>query len=197
MRRLTLYLLVATSIAACTADAPGSSRRRSRAPNAAEVDSGIPGEVRQSFVAPESWDTVTNASGLTFRQPREFTTGLGSARLGGCGAATPGAEVPVLDKGFLERWPLTLGMRRGDVNQIASANGFTIDSTDVATHDGEGTRLRTGEGWTLLSGRSNGVTVLFAAVRHPAGCHLIWAARGAELNTDTLGMVLATVRFTY
>lgn len=171
--------------------------RRVRAETAAPVDSAR-GELQVRFQAPETWELVSNPSGLRFRQPPGFTVGLNVARVGSCDSATPAADSAIFDKTFLERWPLTLAMRRGDVNQIARANGFTLDSTDVATHEssGAGTTLKTGEGWLLLSGETaSRVSVLFASVRHPAGCNLIWAARGADLDADTLGMVLATVRF--
>lgn len=175
-----------------------SPRKRPRADTAAAVDSIIPTDVRQAFVVPAEWDTIVNPNGMTFRQPPGFTLGLDAARLGKCDDSAPEADMPVFDKTFMERWPLTLGMRRGDVNRIARANGFTLDSTEVGTHESAGgsTTVKRGEGWILLSGETaNRVSVTFAAVRHPAGCHMVWAARGADLNPDTLGMVLSTVRF--
>lgn len=193
--RQPVLLVIALSLA-CSADDPGSRRRRRD--TAAKVDTIIPTETRQSFVAPPAWDSVVNPNGLIFVQPEGFTMGLDATPLERCSAATPAADVPIFDKTFLERWPLTLAMRRGDVNRIARTNGFTLDSTEVATHGSSGgtTTVKRGEGWVLLSGETaNGVSVLFAAVRHPAGCHLVWASRGAELNPDTLGMVLSTVRF--
>ena len=196
MRRL-VFVLFAFALACSTGDAP--SRKRRRADTAAPVDTVIPTDVRQGFTAPETWETVTNPNGLTFQQPPGFTLGLDAARLESCDADTPDAEMPVFDKTFMERWPLTLAMRRGDVNRIARTNGFTLDSTEVGTHESGGgsTTMKRGEGWLLLSGETaNRVSVLFAAVRHPAGCHLVWASRGAELHPDTLGLVLSTVRFT-
>jgi hypothetical protein len=194
MRRPVLAVL-AFAVACSTGDSP---RKRRRADTAAPVDSVIPVDVRQAFVAPAEWDTVVNANGMTFRQPPGFTLGLNAAQIERCDDFTPEADMPVFDKTFMERWPLTLGMRRGDVNRIARANGFTLDSTEVGTHESGGgsTTVKRGEGWILLSGETaNRVSVTFAAVRHPAGCHMVWAARGADLNPDTLGMVLSTVRF--
>jgi len=192
--RIALAVL-AVVVLAC---GQGESRqRRVRAETAAPVDTSFTGSVRDVVTIPESWDTVTNPNGIQFRQPAGFTFGLDAARLDSCDANTPAADSAIFDKTFLERWPLTLAVRRGDVNRIASTNGFTLDSTDVATHEGGGgaTTMRTGEGWLLLSGRTAaGINVLFAAVRVPGGCHLIWAARGAELNADTLALVLSSVR---
>jgi hypothetical protein len=193
--RQAVLLVIALSLA-CSADNAGDRRRRRD--TAAKVDTVIPTESRQSFVPPAGWDSVVNPRGLVFVQPPGFTVGLDATPLERCGDATPAADVPIFDKTFMERWPLTMAMRRGDVNRIARANGFTLDSTEVATHESSGgsTTVQRGEGWVLLSGESaNGVSVLFAAVRHPAGCHMVWAARGADLNPDTLGMVLSTVRF--
>ena len=194
MRRALLVLL-ASSLACSIGDSGGRRRRDT----AARVDSVIPTDSRVAFTAPADWDTVRNPNGMRFVQPQGFTVGLNAVPLDRCSAETPQAEVPIFDRTFMERWPLTLAMRRGDVNRIARTNGFTLDSTEVATHEsaGGGTTVRRGEGWVLLSGEAaNGVSVLFAAVRHPAGCHLVWASRGAELNPDTLGMVLSTLRFT-
>lgn len=195
MQRLTLLMLV-LALACSSGD---NQPRRRRADTAAPVDSIIPVDVRQAFVAPDAWETVTNPNGMTFRQPENFTLGLNAARLEQCNESTPPAETPIFDKTFMERWPLTLAMRRGDVNRIARTNGFTLDSTEVGTHESAGgsTTVKRGEGWILLSGQTaSSVSVMFAAVRHPAGCHMVWAARGADLNPDTLGLVLSTVRFT-
>lgn len=184
-------------LAACSSGDSASRRRRSD--TAAPVDSVIPADVRRASIVPAEWDTVVNASGMAFRQPRNFTIGLDAVRLGRCNDSTPQADTPVFDKTFMERWPLTLAMRKGDVTRIARTNGFTLDSTEVGTHESAGgsTTVKRGEGWILLSGETVArIPVLFAAVRHPAGCHLIWAARGADLDPDTLGMVLGTVRFT-
>ena len=196
MRRFILAVVV-LPLACSTSDAP--ARKRRWADTAAPVDSVIPTDVREGFTPPETWETVTNPNGLVFSQPPAFTLGLDAARLESCDADTPDAEMPVFDKTFMERWPLTLAMRRGDVNRIARTNGFTLDSTEIATHEsgGASTTMKRGEGWLLLTGQTaNRVSVLFAAVRHPAGCHLVWASRGAELHPDTLGLVLSTVRFT-
>lgn len=194
MQRIALLIL-----ALAVACSSGDTQRRRRADTAAAVDTVIPVDVRQAFVAPDAWESVTNPSGMTFRQPEHFTLGLNAVQLGQCNDGTPQAETPIFDKTFMERWPLTLAMRRGDVNRIARTNGFTLDSTEVGTHESAGgsTTVKRGEGWILLSGRTaSNMAVLFAAVRHPAGCHMVWAARGADLNPDTLGMVLSTVRFT-
>lgn len=196
MHRVIAFL-IAVAVLACSSGDPARAKRR--ADTAAPVDSVIPTDVRQAFRAPADWDTVANPGGLRFRQPRNFTLGLGVVRLDPCDDGTPQAETPIFDKTFMERWPLTLAMRKGNVNHIARANGFTLDSTEVGTHESSGgsTTVRRGEGWILLSGETAArVPVLFAAVRHPAGCHLVWAARGADLDPDTLGLVLSTVRFT-
>ncbi len=191
----TVLALLALALACSSGE---SSRKRRRADTAAPVDTTAVMDVRATFEAPPEWEQVSNPSGLMFRQPENFTLGLNAAPIEQCNDSTPQAEVPVFDKTFMERWPLTLAMRRGDVNRIARTNGFTLDSTEVGTHESAGgsTTVKRGEGWVLLSGEtSNDVSVLFAAVRHPAGCHLVWASRGAELNTDTLARVLSTVRF--
>jgi len=192
-------LLVVLALAiACSSGEP--STRRRRADTAAPVDTAAAMDVRRPFEAPPDWEQVSNPSGLLFSQPDNFTLGLGATPIESCSDSTPSADVPVFDKTFMERWPLTLAIRRGDVNRIARSNGFTLDSTEVGTHDSGGgsTTVRRGEGWVLLSGHTaNAVSVLFAAVRHPAGCHLVWASRGAELNADTLGRVLSTVRFSH
>lgn len=195
MTRAVACLIIIALVACSSGDAP---RARRRADTAAPVDSIIPTDLRQAFVAPAEWESVANPNGMTFRQPPGFTLGLNAAQLGQCGENTPPADVPIFDKTFMERWPLTLAMRRGDVNRIARSNGFTLDSTEVGTHESAGgsTTVRRGEGWILLSGETaSRVSVMFAAVRHPAGCHMVWAARGADLNPDTLGLVLSTVRF--
>lgn len=183
-------------MAACSPT--GDAGRRARAETAAPVDSVIPVDVRQEFVPPDDWETVVNPGGMRFRQPAAFTLGLDAAPIEPCTDTTPRFDVPVFERTLMERWPLTLAMRRGDVNRIARTNGFTLDSTEVGTHESAGgsTTVRRGRGWILLSGTTDAnVSVLFAAVRHPAGCHLVWAARGADLDPDTLGMVLGTVRF--
>ena len=188
-RAAVLAVLIACS--ACGSDRP----RRQRAPDLPEVDSVAPTSTREALDVPENWQRVTHPVGLYFYQPPGFTFGLDAARLNDCDANTPSADVPVLDRGFLEVWPLTLAMRRGDVNQIARTNGFTLDSTEVASHEGGGTTVRRGEGWLLLSGRTDVASITFASVRAPGGCYLIWAARGMDINADTLGMVLSTLKF--
>jgi hypothetical protein len=197
--RAALFLVLAMLAACGPTETPEARKRRLRGDTAAPVDTTFTGSVRDVVEIPETWDTIRNPNGLEFRQPQGFTFGLDAARLDRCDSITPGADVAIFDQTFLERWPLTLAVRRGDVNQIASTNGFTIDSTDVSTHgsSGDSTTMRSGEGWVLLSGRTaRDVPVLFAAKRLPGGCHLIWAARGAELDPDTLSRVLSTVRFT-
>lgn len=197
-RRLIPLTLLFAAIAVAAACGPDRSRQRSRSADAddpAEVDPALPTTVRPEFEVPADWETVSNPAGLYFHQPRGFTFGLDAARLHECNASTPRAEVPVLDRGFLEEWPLTMAMRRGDLNQIARTNGFTLDSTDVASHEGGGTTVKRGEGWLLLSGRSEVAAITFGAVRAPGGCYLVLAARGMEINPDTLGLVLGTLRF--
>lgn len=174
------------------------AERRAQKDTAAPIDTTFRGSVHDAADVPVTWDTVVNPSGVTFRQPHGFTFGLDAVRLHKCDATTPPADSAIFDKTFLERWPLTLAIRRGDVNRIARANGFTLDSTDVATHEGrDSTTVRSGKGWVVLSGETvKGISVLFAAKRLPGDCYLIWAARGAALNPDTLGMVLSTVQYT-
>lgn len=199
MTARAVLLAAVGALAACgPTETPEARRRRLRGDTVAPVDTTFTGSVRDAVTIPEAWDTVTNPNGLLFRQPPGFTYGLDAVRLDRCDATTPRADSAIFDKTFLERWPLTIAVRRGNVNQIARTNGFTLDSTDLATHEsgGGGTTMRTGEGWLVLSGRTaSDITVLFAAKRLPGDCHLIWAARGAELDPDTLGMVLSTVRF--
>lgn len=175
-----------------------SLEKKKKEDTAAVVDSTYRGSVHDAVEIPATWDSVVNPSGVTFRQPHGFTFGLDAVRLDRCGPGTPGADSAIFDKTFLERWPLTLAMRRGDVNRIASTNGFTLDSTDIATHEGgNSTTVRSGKGWVLLSGRTaKGTNVLFAAKRLPGDCYLVWAARGPELDPDTLALVLSSVRYT-
>lgn len=153
-------------------------------------------DVRVPFVPPAAWEHVRLADGLDFHQPRGFTIVNGPAIH--CDSTTLADSVPVLRTDLANTWPLTLAMRRGDLARIARANSFTIDSTDIAAHGerpGDSTVVRRGEGWQLLSGRSNGIPVLLASVRAPNGCYLLWAGRGIQINVDTLGLVLGTVRF--
>ncbi|MEX2177297.1 MAG: hypothetical protein WD801_01210, partial [Gemmatimonadaceae bacterium] len=193
MRKSVLLLIL--SAAAC--GPPDRSRTRELPAQEAQVDRGAPVSTREAFVAPDSWERVVHPAGLHFLQPVGFTFGLQAARIQECDEHTPRADSPVLDRGFLELWPLTIAMRRGDVNEIARTNGFTLDSTKISVHEGGGdeTTVRRGEGWLLLSGRADRTTVLFAANRAPGGCYLIWAARGSDLDPDTLGLVLSTLRF--
>lgn len=155
-------------------------------------DSGVAPPPPPPFEAPDTWEQVNLPSGIQFRQPHGFTFGLGRANLA-CNADTPPADSAVYPKDMAMRWPLTLSMRRGTVSKIAFTNGFTIDSTDIAEHggDADAPTIHRGEGWILFSGKN----VLFGAVRHPEGCQIIWAARGIEIDSDTLGMVMSTVRF--
>ena len=153
-------------------------------------------DVRVPFQPPGGWDHVRLPAGLEFRQPPGFT--VVNAPAIRCDESTSADSVSVLRTDLSSRWPLTLAMRRGDLARIARANGFTIDSTEVAAHGqqpGDTTLVRRGEGWTLLSGRSAETTVLLAAVRAPNGCYLLWAGRGVNIDVDTLGLVLGTVRF--
>jgi len=185
-------------------DQPQTERaRRSRVASRARVDSAIPKDVIVPFEVPASWDTVKLSRGAEYRQPRGFTLGLNDSSVGDCNASTLAAETPVFQTSLMQRWPLTLAMRRGDLSRLAYVNGFTMDSTVIGTHGqhaADSTRVRRGEGWILLSGRSwvrnEPVDVVFGAVRYPGGCYLVLAARGIEINVDTLGYVLGTLRFT-
>lgn len=186
MHRLSVLLLVAL---ACTSDAP----RRRRTVTDDPTLSPFPREVRTPFVAPASWERIKLPIGIEFSQPAGFTIGLNDALLGPCDSTTLPADSAVFQRSLGDRWPLTLAMRRGELARMAFANGFTIDTTEISAHgqQGDSTRVRRGEGWILLSGGGS----LFATVRSPGGCHLVWAARGLEINVDTLGLVISTVRF--
>ena len=188
-----ILLFVTAGVVACGPS--DRSRSRDRSPDVAEVDSVAPTSTRAEFDVPQNWELVRNPAGMYFYQPRGFTFGLNATPLDQCDATTPGADVPVLDRGFLDFWPLTIAMRRGDLNQIARTNGFTLDSTEVAAHEGDSTTARRGEGWLLLSGRSSVASITFASARAPGGCYLIWAARGMDIDPDTLGLVLSTLKF--
>jgi hypothetical protein len=184
MRRIAILLF---AVAACFGyDTPAKKRRTT-------ADSGIPGELQKPFVAPAHWDHIQLPSGLEFSQPAGFTIGVNDGSVGLCDASTKPAEVPVLALQISQRWPLTLAMRRGDRGKIAYANGFTLDTSDIAAHGQSAavTRVRRGEGWILLSAPGT----LFGAVKTPGGCDLVWAARGVNINVDTLGLVISTVRF--
>jgi hypothetical protein len=179
---------------ACESDVEKTSRRRRTTKAPDRTDTSLPMNIQVAFVPPASWERVNLPAGLTFTQPPGFT--VVNAPGTTCDANTPPADTPVLRTEISDRWPLTLAMRRGDLARIARANGFTIDSTDIAAHGqrpGDTTIVKDGEGWMLLSGR--GTNVLFASVRAPNGCYLVWAARGIQINVDTLGLVLGTVRF--
>jgi hypothetical protein len=186
MRRLTLLLL---AVAACY-DQPAVRRRPT-----ARADTVIPirGELQQAFVPPPEWERIKLASGLQFSQPRGFTVGITDNAIGLCDENTPAGNVPVLATAFSEHWPLTVRMRRGERADIARANGFVLDSTEIVAvgQTPERTKVRRGEGWILLSAPGS----LFGELRHPGGCQLVWAARGIDINLDTLGYVIASVRF--
>ncbi len=173
-------------------DRPGR-RRGTKAID--RTDTSLPMDIRPSFVPPAAWEHVRLPSGVEFSQPQGFT--VVNAPAVKCDADTPPADSAILHTELADRWPLTLAMRRGDLSRLAYVNGFTLDSTDVAAHGqkaGDSTRVRRGEGWILLSGRAS-TSVLFAAIRAPAGCYLAWAARGSDISIDTLGLVLGTVKF--
>lgn len=190
------FLAVVTLLGACNEPRPEGPATRRRAAKADDrTDTTLPMDVRVAFTAPAAWEQVRLDAGLEFRQPRGFT--VVNAPAIRCDANTPPDSVPVLNTAISNRWPLTLAMRRGDLARIARANGFTIDSTDIAAHGqrpGDTTLVRRGEGWLLLNGRGAG-NPLLATVRAPNGCHLLWASRGTDINVDTLGLVLGTVRF--
>ena len=187
MRRAAFFLLM---VMACY-DQPAARRRRAAA--GADTAAPIPGELQRPFTPPPEWEMVTLPSGLEFSQPRGFTVGLTDNAVGLCDANTRADSVPVLAEGFGGRWPLTVRMRRGERNAIARANGFILDSTEIVAvgQTPERTKVRHGEGWILVSAPGS----LFGAVRHPGGCQLVWAARNTEISLDTLGLVIASVRF--
>lgn len=193
--RRALVAVVAL-LGACNEPRPeGPSTRRRAAKADDRTDTTLPMDVRVPFTPPAAWEHVQLDAGLEFHQPRGFT--VVNAPAIRCDANTLADSVPVLNTGISDRWPLTLAMRRGDMARVARANGFTIDSTDIAAHGqrpGDTTVVRRGEGWLLLNGRGGG-NPLLAAVRAPNGCHLLWASRGTEISVDTLGLVLGTVRF--
>lgn len=201
-RAASLIVLALTVVAACSPP-PRDDRPRKRATQAqgAKVDSAIPAEFQTRFEAPPTWDSVRLTRGMEYKQPPRFGLGLSDATLTDCDSA-PAASVPVVDQGISDRWPLTLALRRGDQNAMARANGFVLDSTRIATvgqPSGDSVRIRRGEGWMLASGRTlsrgSPLDVLFGTVRYPGGCYLVLVARGTEINTDTLGMVLSTIRY--
>lgn len=184
MRSLVLALAF---VAACGND----TRRQRDAFLAAHPDSGVATPPPPPFEAPDAWETVRLASGVTFQQPVGFTFGLGGARIL-CDASTPGADSAVFPRDVAMSWPLMLTTRRGLVGQIAYTNGFTVDSTDIAEHGvSDPPAIRRGEGFLLLKGERR----IFGATRHPDGCNIVWAARGFDVNADTLQLVMGTVRF--
>jgi hypothetical protein len=188
MRRAMLILL---AVLACY-DQPAVRRRRP-AEQRRDTAVPIPGELQHAFVPPPEWERIILASGLQFSQPRGFTVGVTDNAVGLCDENTRAGDVPVLATDLANRWPLTVRMRRGERADIARANGFILDSTEIVAvgQTAERTRVRHGEGWILVSAPGS----LFGAVRHPAGCQLVWAARGTDINLDTLGFVIASVRF--
>jgi hypothetical protein len=188
MRRLTLIVL---AVLACY-DQP-APRRRARQAGQPDTAVPIPGELQQAFVPPPEWEQISLPSGLQFNQPPGFTVGITDNAIGLCDETTHSGSIPVLAAAFSERWPLTVRMRKGERADIARANGFVLDSTEIVAtgQSAERTKVRHGEGWILVSASGS----LFGAVRHPGGCQLVWAARGIDINLDTLGLVIASVRF--
>lgn len=198
--RATPFLLLLLLLAC---DQPQTERaRRTRTSFGVRVDSVIPPDRTIPFEIPASWETVKLASGVQYHQPPGFALGLNDNMVGGCNAQTYPVDSAVLHTAFANRWPLTLAMRRGDLNRLARVNGFILDSTIITTSGQrapDSTRVRQGEGWLLASGRTwvrnDPVDILFGAVRYPGGCYLALAARGVDINIDTLGYVLGTVKF--
>lgn len=198
------FLLLAEILVAACGPAPRDDRPRRRpSQSAAErVDSFAPAAVQQAFEPPATWETVQLSRGLRYSQPPGFGLGLSDATLTECDSSTTGADTPVFDQAISDRWPLTLALRRGDLNRMARANGFVLDSMEVVAKGqpaGDSVRVRRGEGWMLASGRtmSHGAPLglLFGTVRYPGGCYLVLAARGVDISVDTLGMVLSTIRY--
>jgi len=204
MRARPALLAAVLILAACDQPQTEAARRRraTETKRYAKTDSVIPPDPVIPFVIPATWDSVRlPTSGVTFHEPPGFLT-VNDATVGGCNAGTQSVEVPLLATSLLDRWPLTVGMRRGDLNRLARANGFVLDSTIISTigqRETDSTRVRRGEGWLVMNGRAMSndtpINVLFAAVRYPGGCFLTFAARGVDINIDTLGYVLGTVRF--
>ena len=199
MRAAPLLLLL---LFGCDQPQTEQARRTRAATAVRRVDSTMPRDVIIRFTAPPTWDSVKLSRGVVYRQPTGFTLGLNDTNVPDCDTTTPTADLPVFQRSLADRWPLTLAMRRGDLARLAYVNGFTLDSTRIAVHDqasGDSTRVRRGEGWMLLSGRAQSrgapIEALFGAVRYPGGCYLVLAARGVDINIDTLGYVLSTVRF--
>ena len=197
----TILLVGLTLLAACSPP-PSDDRPRRRNTKAAgpRVDSARP-EVQVAFAPPPGWDTVRLSRGVVFHQPPKYGLGLSDATLTSCESAAD-ADVPIFDARISDRWPLTLALRKGDLNRMARANGFVLDSVKLATIGqpaGDSVTVRRGEGWMLASGRtlSRGTPlhILFGTVRYPGGCYLVMAARGVDISADTLGMVLSTIRY--
>jgi hypothetical protein len=195
MHRIALLTLL-TALCACNEPRPEGPSARRRVTKAVDrTDTSLPMDIKVAFQPPPSWERVKLPAGLEFSQPPGFTVLNAPAVV--CDATTMAADSSVLRTELSDRWPLTLAMRRGDLARIARANGFTIDSTDIAAHGqqpGDTTIVRRGEGWLLLYGRT-AARPLLATVRAPDGCSLVWAARGNAINVDTLGLVLGTVKF--
>jgi hypothetical protein len=189
------FFVVALALLAC--DTRTAAERRGRRERPEDLtDRTLPMDARVPFVPPATWEHVRLPVGLDFRQPPGFT--VVNAPEIRCDSTTLVDTLAVLRTDLSNSWPLTLAMRRGDLARIGRANGFTLDSTDIAAHGqrpGDTTLVRRGEGWLLLSGRSAGTNVLLASVRAPNGCYLLWAGRGFDINVDTLGLILGTVRF--
>jgi len=198
MNGRALFLLAAVALA-CNEPRPEGLDKpaRRRAVKAVDrTDTSLPMNIAPVFVPPASWERVKLPSGIEFSQPPGFT--VVNAPAIKCDARTFPADSAILHLGLSNRWPLTLAMRRGDLSRIARANGFTLDSTDIVAigqRPGDTTLVRRGEGWMLLSGRSASTNVLLASTRAPQGCYLLWTARGMDINADTLGLVISTVRF--
>lgn len=199
--RAAALLLLLLPLVAC--DQPQTEAARARRVRSASVrtDSTIPPDRGIPFAPPASWETVKLASGVQYQQPPGFALGLNDNMVGGCNPQTLTADSAILRTAMSNRWPLTLAMRRGDLNRLARVNGFVLDTTIVSTQGqrDNSTRIRRGEGWILLSGRTwvrdDPVDVLFGALRYPGGCYLSLAARGVEIDIDTLGYVLSTLKF--
>lgn len=188
-------LIVVLGVLACDTRS-AAERRTRRAATENLTDKTIPMDVRVPFHPPQTWEHVQLPAGVEFHQPPGFTI-VNSPAIR-CDDTTMPDSLSVLRTDLSNSWPLTLAMRRGDLARIGRANGFIIDSSDIVTA-GQSARdttlVRRGEGWMLLSGKSAGTEVLLASVRAPNGCYLLWVGRGFDINVDTLGLVLGTVRF--
>jgi hypothetical protein len=199
MRRVPLVLML---LLACDQPQTEQARRARAAAVVRRLDSTMPPDVIIRFTAPASWEVVRLSRGIEYRRPPGSTIGLSDVMLGGCDAETLPADMPLFQQSISNSWPLTVAMRRGDLARLARANGFILDSAVIATYGqapSDSTSVRRGEGWLLLSGRTQvrnlPLPVSFGALRYPGGCYLVVASRGVDLNVDTLGYVLSTVRF--